>query len=70
MEEKDKYLILIDAQKFQQKILNCVTTKEVDKFFDNTIFADDKKYKQAMIYGMCIASMMTSDCEPLFLKCR
>lgn len=70
MEEKEKYLVLIDSREFQQKIMNCITSEEIDKFFQNTVFADDERCKQAMIHGMCIASMITSQCEPVLIKCK
>lgn len=65
---EEKYLILIDTKEFQQRLIDCITSEEIDKFFKNTIFADDKRCKQAMIHGMCVASMMTSCCEPILIK--
>ena len=53
----------------QQKILDMISTEEVDRFFDATVFAEYENsslYKMAMIYGMCIAGMMTSSCEPIW----
>lgn len=71
MEEIDKYSILIDPQEYQRKVLDCITSDEVNKFFDATIFKDSKcrqECKQAMIHGMAIASMMTSNCTKVFVK--
>lgn len=66
---EEKYLVLIDSNEFQKKVLDCINNQEeIDKLFHNTIFGDDPKCKQAMIHGMCIASMMTSQCEPTLVK--
>ena len=70
MEENDKYRILIDPQDFQKIILEYINTGEVDKIFDCSEFVGDKKCKQAMIYGMHIASVLTSLCEPTILRSR
>lgn len=67
---EEKYLILIDTKEFQQRVIDCITSEEIDKFFKNTIFANDEKCKQAMIHGMCVASMMTSYCEPILIRCK
>lgn len=45
-----------------------LTPKEIDKFFDNTVFVDDPKCRQAMIHGMRIAAMLTSDCNPMVVN--
>ena len=67
-----KYRVLIDSEELHQKILDVITTeKEIDKIFNNTIFAgkeNSDSYKMAMIHGMCIASMMTSYCKPVYIK--
>lgn len=68
MNEKDKFVILFDSIKFQQMILDCISSGEIDKFYNNTIFSDDPKCKQAMIHGMVIASMMTSKCSYTLAK--
>ena len=64
----EKYLVLIDSKEFQQKILDCITTEKIDKFFHNSVFSDDERCKQAMIHGMSIASMFTSYCNPVLIK--
>lgn len=66
-----KYKILIDSQEFQRRILDLITTDELDKFFNRTVYAEKENsnsYKTAMIHGMCIASMMTSQCDPVFVR--
>lgn len=68
MEEKDKYVILFNTSEFQQRILDCITSDEINNFYNNTIFSDDPKCKQAMIHGMILASMMTSKCSYTFTK--
>lgn len=65
---EDKFTIMFDINKFQQMILDCITSDEIDNFYNNTIFSDDPKCKQAMIHGMVIASMMTSKCSYVFTK--
>ena len=60
--------ILIDSSEFQKRVMKCITTEEFDKFFDNTVFVDDPKCRQAMIHGMCIAAMLTSDCNPMVVN--
>lgn len=66
------YKVLIDSEELHKKILDAITTEsEINKIFNNTIFAakeNSELYKQAMIHGMCIASMMTSYCEPMCVK--
>ena len=60
--------ILIDSSEFQKRVMKCITTEEFDKFFDNAVFVDDPKCRQAMIHGMCIAAMLTSDCNPMVVN--
>ena len=60
--------LLIDSSEFQKRVMKCITTEEVDKFFSHTVFADDPKCRQAMIHGMCIAAMLTSDCSPIVVN--
>lgn len=62
-EEKDKCLILIDTQEYQQRVLDCIISDEINKLFNATVFKDSDKTqecKQAMIHGIVMASMMTS----------
>ena len=66
-----KYQVLIDSQEFQRRILDLITTEDLDKFFNCTVYAEKENsnsYKAAMIHGMCIASMMTSDCNQVFVR--
>lgn len=57
--------VFIDIKEFQTKILEFISSDEIDKFFNCTIFANIPECKQAMIHGMCIASMLTSRCEEI-----
>jgi hypothetical protein len=56
------FKILIDSTEFQQKVLDYISSCEIDKMIDTTVFKDNQEYKQAIIYGMVIASMLTSRC--------
>ena len=66
-----RYRQLIDSNEFQSKILEIMMSEEkVNKYFNNTTFStlpNRDLYKQAMIYGMSIASLLTSQCEPVFV---
>lgn len=55
--------VFIDIKEFQTKILEFIASDEIDKLFSCTTFTNIPECKQAMIYGMCIASMLTSRCE-------
>ena len=60
------YKILIDVQEYQKRILDVMTSEEIDKYFNCTVFnekEDKVGYKSAMIHGMCIASLLTTDCD-------
>ena len=55
--------LLIDISEYQQKVLSCISSEEINKFFDSTIFAgtpESSMCKHAMIHGFAIAIMMTS----------
>lgn len=68
MKEKYNYRILIDKEEFQQRITDCITSDELDKFFNCTVFADKSECRGAMMHGMIIAAMLTTDCERIFIK--
>lgn len=51
------FKILIDSTEFQQKVLDYISSCEIDKMIDTTVFKDNQEYKQAIIYGMVIASI-------------
>lgn len=58
--------ILIETKEFQQKILDCVLTDEINRMFESTYFStkeNSSDYKAAMIHGMIMASLLTSSCE-------
>ena len=63
--------LLIDSTEYHQKVLDCIYSEEIDKFFRATYFKNLPEVdmcKQAMIYGMVIASMMTSRCDQIVIK--
>lgn len=63
--------LLIDTTEYQKKVLDCIASEEIDKFFGATYFKnlpEADMCKQAMIYGMAIASMMTSRCNQIVIK--
>ncbi len=65
--------VMIDTTEYQQRVLECIGSEEVDKFFRTTMFAnlpESSMCKQAMIHGMAIASMMTSQCNPVIVEER
>ena len=71
MKEKYKDGMYIDISEFQSKILNHIYSKEFDKQFESTQFStyeDAKGYKQAMMHGMVMASIMTSQCAHFYVK--
>ena len=57
--------ILIDSTEFQQKVLDYISSCEIDKMIDATVFKDSQECKQAIIHGMVIASMLTSRCKQI-----
>ena len=59
--------VMIDTTEYQQRVLECIGSEEVDKFFRTTMFAnlpESSMCKQAM------ASMMTSQCNPVIVEER
>lgn len=63
--------LLIDSTEYQQKVLDCICSEQIDKFFGVTYFKnlpEADMCKQAMIYGMAIAAMMASRCDHVVIK--
>lgn len=64
-------MILIDMEEFQGKILN-VISKDIDKIFNETVFLNSSHNKDelrlAMIHGMVMASLYTSQCTQYIVK--
>lgn len=60
--------ILIDQEEFQQKILNYISSDELDKMIDNTVFKDKPECKSAIIHGMVFVSILTCKCSHYWLK--
>ena len=61
---KETYKVLIDSKELQQKVLDYINSEEIDKMIRSTIFDGKPECKSAIIHGMCVASMLTSYCEP------
>lgn len=59
---------LVDSKEFQEKILDYVSSNELDKMISNTIFADKPECKQAVIHGMVWASLLICKCDSIVLK--
>lgn len=60
---ENNYKIVIDVREFQQKVLDYISSEEIDKMIRNTVFDGSPECKSAIIHGMAIASMLTSYCE-------
>ena len=63
-ENSNEPMILISQVDFQKKILDCITSEEIDKYFYSAQFKNDSQCRQAMIYGMTIASLLANQCKP------
>ena len=61
--DSNEAMILIDKVDFQKKILDCITSEEVDKYFYSAHFKEDSQCRQAMIYGLTIASLLANICQ-------
>lgn len=60
---KKEPLVLISQKELNDRILKCITSDEINKFVDNSIFSDNTMTRQAITFGMCIASMLSSGCH-------
>ena len=63
-----KYYTYVKTNDIHKRVLDCITTGEIDKFFKCTDFSGDNKCRQAMIHGMCIAAMLMSDCDQMLVE--
>ena len=54
--------LVINTVDATQKILDFISSDELDKQFKCTTFSDDVRYKNAMIHGLCLAGMVISTC--------
>lgn len=57
---------LIDTAEFNNKILDYISSDELDKMINCTVFKDNPQSKSAIIHGMCIAAMLTSQCDLVY----
>lgn len=65
---EDNCKIVVDIKEFQEKVLDYIESDKIDKLLNSTIYADNKECRSAMIYGMSIASMLTSLCNLMYVK--
>lgn len=65
---EDNCRIVVDVKEFQQKVLDYISSGEIDKMINSTVFAGKPECKSAIIHGMAIASMLTSCCELMCVK--
>lgn len=65
---EDRFISVVDITEFNKRIVDCITSGEIDKYIDNTSFAGKDEYKQAIIHGMCVASMLLSSCNITYLQ--
>lgn len=65
---EDNCKIVVDIKEFQEKVLDYIESDKIDKLLNSTIYADNKECRSAMIYGMTIASMLTSLCDLIYVK--
>lgn len=59
--------ILIDSTEFQKHILDYIGSDNFTKMINSTIFAGKQDCIDAIIHGMCIASMLTSQCNQFYI---
>ena len=64
----NSFIKVIDAQEFQQKVLDYISSDELDEMINNTVFVGKPECKSAIAHGMAIASMLTSTCESMHIK--
>ena len=63
---KFKPKALIDSNEFIAEVLDCIgDSNYIDELLRDTIFDDKPDCRAAFIYGMTVASMMTSQCKPV-----
>lgn len=63
-----KYRVLVDVNEFQQKVLDYISSDELDKMISSTVFDGKSDCRAAIVHGMSIASMLTLYCEPICIK--
>lgn len=56
-------MILINSNEFQGKILDSISSEELDKWINSSVYRDNKDAKGAIIYGMTFAAMQTCRCQ-------
>lgn len=66
MSIKEINCVLVDIAEFQNKILEYISSDELDKMISATVFADDTHARSAIIHGMAVAAMLTSQCDLIY----
>ena len=64
----NNYRIVVDKDEFQQKVLDYISSDEIDKMISSTVFDGKPECKSAIVHGMAIASMLTSYCTLMCVK--
>lgn len=59
---------LIDKEAYQQRLLEIMYSSVLDNMIDSSIYKDDDSAKNAIRYGICLASLFTCDCAILQAK--
>lgn len=54
--------MFINVNEYQKKILDIIGSDEMDKIIASSVYADNHELHMAIVYGMVIASMYTSQC--------
>lgn len=56
-------MLLIDKEAYQQKLLEIMYSSVLDNMIDSSIYKNDNSAKNAIRYGICLASLFTCDGE-------
>ena len=62
------YKMLIDPADLNQIVLDYISSDELDKMINSTVFKDNPDCKMAIIHGMAIAAMLTCKCEKFYIE--
>lgn len=59
--------ILISSQELQRTLLEFISSSELNKFIDNSVYKD-AHVKDAIVYGITLAAMQTCMCTPYLIS--
>lgn len=65
--------VMIDTTEYQQRVLECIGSEEVDKFFGTTMFMnlpESSMCKQAMIHGKETLDLAPADRTDIIQECK